>query len=57
MNLDGVKTIHDLHIWSLTMGTTALSVHIAIGKPPNLGRNDEGGIGLMGGGLWCRSHF
>ena len=24
--------VHNLHVWSLTMGTAALSVHLAVGK-------------------------
>ncbi|XP_077989767.1 proton-coupled zinc antiporter SLC30A2-like [Glandiceps talaboti] len=31
--VDGVKSIHSLHIWSLTMGRNALSVHLAIESP------------------------
>ena len=27
-----VKMVHNLHIWSLTMGKPALSVHLAVGK-------------------------
>lgn len=29
-NIRAVKMVHNLHIWSLTMGTAALSVHLAI---------------------------
>jgi len=29
-NIRSVRMIHNLHIWSLTMGTAALSVHLAI---------------------------
>ena len=32
-NIRAVKMVHNLHIWSLTMGTAALSVHLAIGNP------------------------
>ncbi|XP_070534674.1 proton-coupled zinc antiporter SLC30A2-like isoform X2 [Ptychodera flava] len=31
--IDGVKSIHSLHIWSLTMGRNALAVHLAIESP------------------------
>lgn len=31
-NIRSVRMVHNLHIWSLTMGTAALSVHLAIGK-------------------------
>ena len=31
LQIDGVKSVHDLHAWSLTVGTTALSAHVAIG--------------------------
>jgi len=32
LRLSGVRNVHSLHIWSLSMQKTALSVHIAIGK-------------------------
>jgi len=31
-NIRAVRMVHNLHIWSLTMGTAALSVHLATGK-------------------------
>lgn len=31
-SIDGVKAIHDLHVWSLTPGQYAFSVHLAVGK-------------------------
>ena len=31
-NIREVKMVHNLHIWSLTMGRPALSVHLAVGK-------------------------
>jgi Co/Zn/Cd efflux system component len=30
--LPGVRNVHSLHIWSLSLQKTALSVHIAIGE-------------------------
>ena len=30
--IQGVTAIHDLHVWSLTVGTPALSAHLDIGK-------------------------
>lgn len=30
--LPGVKMVHSLHIWALTLDKNALSVHLAIGK-------------------------
>lgn len=30
-DIRGVRTVHDLHVWSLTVGITALSAHLAIG--------------------------
>jgi Co/Zn/Cd efflux system component len=30
--LPGVRNVHSLHIWSLSMQKSALSVHIAIGE-------------------------
>jgi len=29
-NIRAVKMVHNLHVWSLTMGTAALSVHLAV---------------------------
>ncbi|CAB3986478.1 zinc transporter 2 [Paramuricea clavata] len=29
--IEGVRALHDLHVWSLTVGTTALSAHVDIG--------------------------
>ena len=29
--IHGVTAIHDLHVWSLTVGTPALSAHLDIG--------------------------
>lgn len=31
-DIPGVKHVHSLHVWSLTIGKHALSVHLAIGK-------------------------
>ena len=31
-NIDGVRTAHNLHMWCLTMGKSALAVHLAIGE-------------------------
>jgi Co/Zn/Cd efflux system component len=30
--LDGVLTVHSLHVWSLTLNKNALNVHLAVGK-------------------------
>jgi Co/Zn/Cd efflux system component len=32
LRLPGVRNAHNLHIWSLSLQKTALSVHIAIGR-------------------------
>ncbi|KAK7502864.1 hypothetical protein BaRGS_00005813, partial [Batillaria attramentaria] len=32
LNLEGVKDLHDLRLWSLTLNKTALSVHLAVDK-------------------------
>ena len=32
LSISGVKEIHNLRIWSLTMDKIALSVHLALGK-------------------------
>jgi hypothetical protein len=31
-SIPGVEAVHDLHVWSLTVGTDALSVHLVIGN-------------------------
>jgi cobalt-zinc-cadmium efflux system protein len=36
----GVCAVHDLHIWAITSGMSALSAHIVV-RPENLGRNDD----------------
>ena len=33
-NIEGVKDVHDLHIWSITRGVTALSCHVMIDNLP-----------------------
>jgi zinc transporter 2 len=30
--IEGVRAVHSLHVWSLNMDKTALSVHLAIGE-------------------------
>lgn len=30
--LPGVRSVHNLHVWSLTLDKNALSVHLVIGK-------------------------
>jgi zinc transporter 2 len=30
--LDGVRTVHNLHVWSLTLNKNALAVHLAVGE-------------------------
>ncbi|VDP27909.1 unnamed protein product [Soboliphyme baturini] len=32
-SIAGVKSVHSLHLWSLTLDKTALAVHLAIGNP------------------------
>lgn len=32
LNLEGVKDLHDMRLWSLTLSKTALSVHLAVEK-------------------------
>lgn len=32
--LDGVKAVHNLHVWSLTLNKNALAVHLAVGELP-----------------------
>ena len=32
LEIPGVLAVHDLHVWSLTVGTTAIAVHLVIGK-------------------------
>ena len=31
-NIEGVKEVHNLRIWALTMDKTAVSVHVALGR-------------------------
>jgi len=33
--LDGVRAVHNLHVWSLTLNKNALAVHLAVGELPN----------------------
>jgi zinc transporter 2 len=35
ISLDGVRTVHNLHVWSLTLNKNALAVHLAIGELSN----------------------
>ena len=37
--LDGVSDVHDLHVWALTSGVNALSVHVVSASP-----HDNGGL-------------
>lgn len=32
LDIPGVLAVHDLHVWSLTVGTTAIAVHLVIGE-------------------------
>lgn len=32
LEIPGVLAVHDLHVWSLTVGTTAIAVHLVIGE-------------------------
>ncbi|KXJ09581.1 Zinc transporter 8 [Exaiptasia diaphana] len=32
-SIPGVEAVHDLHVWSLTVGTDALSVHLVVDDP------------------------
>ena len=31
LDIPGVLAVHDLHVWSLTVGTSAIAVHLVIG--------------------------
>lgn len=35
LSISGVKALHSLHIWALTVSQPVLSVHIAISKLPD----------------------
>ena len=35
MSLSGVKEVHDLHVWTVTSGFTALSCHLVIDETIN----------------------
>lgn len=30
--VNGVKSVHDLHLWALTLSHHAMSVHVAVGE-------------------------
>jgi zinc transporter 2 len=30
--VDGVRTVHNLHVWSLTLNKNALAVHLSVGE-------------------------
>lgn len=30
--IDGVRTVHNLHVWSLTLNKYALAVHLSVGE-------------------------
>ena len=32
LDIPGVLAVHDLHVWSLTVGTSAIAVHLVIGE-------------------------
>ena len=32
LSIDGVVAVHNLRIWALSLGKTALAAHVAIGK-------------------------
>ena len=40
-DLDTVKDVHDLHIWSITSGFVALSAHIVVEDGAERGRRLE----------------
>lgn len=33
---DGVLSVHDLHVWTLTSGVIAMSCHVVVGDDPNI---------------------
>ncbi|NXL53997.1 ZNT3 protein, partial [Podilymbus podiceps] len=35
LEVSGVKGVHDLHLWALTLSHHAMSVHVAVGKCPS----------------------
>lgn len=32
LTVSGVRAVHDLHVWALTLNHTLLSAHLAVGK-------------------------
>lgn len=40
----GVDSVHDLHVWTLTSGVVAMSCHIVVSDPPDLGGDVLGRI-------------
>lgn len=55
LKVKGVKAIHNLHIWALTMNQAVLSAHVAIGDTLTLYRLKYPGIKYPG--LTNLSHF
>ncbi|CAM5194744.1 Cation transporter OS=Lysinibacillus sphaericus OX=1421 GN=LS41612_00190 PE=4 SV=1 [Lysinibacillus sphaericus] len=38
---EGVQSIHDLHIWTITSGTNALSCHAVVDDQLNIGESEH----------------
>ena len=51
-SIDGVGSVHDLHVWTLTSGVIAMSCHVVIG-----GSNLNRGAVLQGVNNIARNHF
>jgi cobalt-zinc-cadmium efflux system protein len=49
--LDGVTSVHDLHVWSITSGTTAMSCHLVL-KP-----NENAGLALAASNRIMREKY
>jgi cobalt-zinc-cadmium efflux system protein len=45
--LSGVTSVHDLHVWSITSGTTAMSCHLVLKPNENAGQALAGSSRLM----------
>ena len=40
LRVDGVESVHDLHVWTITSGMDAMSGHVVIHQPPRRGRGE-----------------
>lgn len=41
LNVNGVQSVHDLHVWSITSGLTALSCHAVVDDQMTIGESEQ----------------